>query len=390
MSLITKKTEIVGKAKQVLAAQRASLDAMLNAPLATGFTLDLAKRHLRSPHEAAASAYPNHEVVSDDVIDEESGQCIGIISHVVSDDAQFLMSRDALLSATAKVLQKQYPELKMANGKIIAIDYTSDGVVMGFSGTEIYEIVQFDYIGMMAIISDYGKGGPSSDVVASRAYVTVKIFGGQINFSLLEVIRVIGAGQNLDMKKMDSLKYSYSKYLNAVGYFGDARGGLQGLLTISGTTNFVCPTPISFGVNADYLTSLLATIASTIPSITKGIENPTRLVTPKIVRDIARSVRRYGSDKSVYQEFMEDNASVEDGIKEWVTDELLLNARNGRSICLLVHSEMDKLCLKVPQQFSVLDAQVQNFAYTIHGFGSTAGVVCTAPASIMIIENMLP
>lgn len=239
----------------------------------------------------------------------------------------------------------------------------------------------------MAIISDYSKGGPASDVVASRAYVTVKFFGGQVNFSLFEILRVISAGQSLPDMKLQALKRSYLKYLNAVGYFGDVAGGLQGLLTISGTTNYIVPTPVSFGVNADYLTSLLASIASTIPEITNGIENPTKLVTPLRLRDIAMATHRHGVDKTVYEEFL-DRERLAGRITEWITDEILMTARNGKAVCLVLHDEKDKLCLKVPQGFSLLDAQLNHYAYTIHGFGSTAGVFCTAPASIMIVEGI--
>jgi hypothetical protein len=390
MNLLKKRKDPAQTASAPWQAKRAALEAILRLPLIERESVDIARQYARNPHEAHAAAHPDNEVVSDDVFDETTGRHLGTIAFVVSDNAEFITGRDALLAATAKVIQKQYTELKLANGKIISIDYSQDGVFMGVSGAEIYEIVQFDNIGMMQIISDYGKGGPSSDVIAERAYVTVRVFGGQVQFSLLEILRLMGAGQNLPMRKMESLKHSYMKYLNAVGYHGDVRGGLQGLLTISGTTNYIVPTPITPGVNADYLLSLLTSISYAVPNATNGIETPSRLVTPRAVRDIAMSVRRYGVDVTVYEEFMHSNSLIEDGISEWVIDDSLLHARNGRSVCLLVSTDMDKVCLKVPQQFTTLDAQIQNFGLTVHAFGSTAGVVCTAPASIMVIENMLP
>jgi hypothetical protein len=376
--------QISGQVKSTIESLKRSLDL----PDAAGVTRQIGQEYRRSPLEAYKQAYPGHEVVADDVMSEDGSFVIGSICQVVADDSQMLMSRDALASVMAKVLYKQYPELKLANGKIIPIDRTSDGVIYGVSGTEIYEVVQLDYIGCMEIISDYSKGGPSADVVASRAFITVKMFGGQVNFSILEIIRVASSGLSLPDEKLKSLRYAFMKYLNAVGYHGDARGGLQGLLTLSGTTNYVVPTAVDFGTSADYLTSILADIAAKIPEVTNGIENPTRLVTPLRLKEIAMSSYRTGVEISVYEEFV--NREQKAGrITDWVTDEHLRYADGGRSICLLVHDEIDKLALKVPQDFTMLDAQMDNFSYTVLAFGTTAGVVSSAPASVMKIYNML-
>jgi hypothetical protein len=372
-----------------VAGTLATIQESLALPAVPHETTEFYNLYRRSPLEAFQRAYQGHEVVADDVLDED-GNRVGVVCEVIVADDSSSMSihRTALASLMGRIIEKQYPDLKMAMGQIVPLDTTQRGVIYGVSTTAIIETIQYGFVGCMELISDYSKGGPSADITIEKSYVSVKMFGGQINFSLQEVARAGAGNINLDVGKMMALKKAYMRYLNVVGYFGDARGGLQGLLTMTGTTTYVSPQTVDYGINADLLSAILADMANKIPEVTNGIEQPAKLVSPQKLLFIASNTRRSGVNETIFEEFMKREALL-GRITDWIVDEHLKDADGGRPLVLILPNDIEKVCLKVTQEFAVLDAQVQNFGYTIHGFGATAGILSEAPASILKAYNLL-
>jgi hypothetical protein len=298
-------------------------------------------------------------------------------------DSTLIIDRTALAQLQAKIVMKQYPEMQMANGNIVPIDYSREGVSITSSGAEIIETIQVDRIGAMAGITDYTNGGPAVDLLIERMFTFARTIGAQANYSIFELRNSANSKIPLKGTKLEALKEAYLRYIDRGGYYGDPQLGLQGLLTINGTSEYSSPTVFSTALAADTMLAILADMANTITDNTNGIERPKRLVTTERVRNAAIHTRRPNSSKSVYEEFMETERSI-DRIGDWITDNHLKGAdTNGGDIALLLPNDTDKLCLKVIQQFTMLEEQMRGFGYTVHAFATVGLIHCTRPRAVL-------
>lgn len=144
-------SQLINKTKDksvgAIASTITALEAALGLPPASRETRDIANEYRQSPQAAYEQAWPGCEVVADDVLSEDGAYVIGTIAQVRSDNSELLLGRDALLSVISKVIEKQYPELKMALGKIIPIDDTAEGVVYGFQAQKYLRLFSLTTLG---------------------------------------------------------------------------------------------------------------------------------------------------------------------------------------------------------------------------------------------------
>jgi hypothetical protein len=112
------------------------------------------------------------------------------------------------------------------------------------------------------------------------------------------------------------------------------------------------------------------------------------LVTPLRIIRAALNTRLDNNQMSVYEALMNVERQI-GGIEEWITDEKLKGAAaDGTDLVLVLPNDVDKLCLKVAQPYTQLDAQLTAMAYTVHAYMSTGLIHCTSPQSMMICYGL--
>jgi hypothetical protein len=348
-------------------------------------TLRAARLHQQDPLTYWQQAYPAADEVRVDSTEIEGK--LFQIPVIRSDSEMMNAGRDAFVRLFSKIVEKQYTKKLMGTGQIVPIDASRDGVSTLIDGTEVIEIVQTDNIGSMAAITDYSSGGPSIEVTMERSYSFVKMIGAKVIYSFAEVQKSLIAGMPLDSRKLAAMKESYVKYLDYGGYFGDAALGLQGVLTINGSTEYTSAARIVLGLPADQMLAILADIASTIPENTNNIEQPKRLVTTQRVMRAALNTRLDNNSKTVYEAFMEVEARI-GGITEWIVDEKLKGIDNGNDIALVLPVDIDKLSLKVSTPYTQLDEQQINMAFVVHAYAGVGLIICTAPQAVMKVYDL--
>jgi hypothetical protein len=341
----------------------------------------------RNSQAAYQALWPNHQVRADSITDDEGNVC-GYVATVADDEGTPIADRDAFALAASLVMEKKYPDKKFGNGEIIPIDSSADGVSTLEDGTQIYRMAQYDTVGSMAVISDYSRGGPAIDVRFQRAAITAKMIGAQINLSVMEMLTTVRtAGRSLADYKYMGLRNAYVNYLDAGAVFGDPRAGLDGLMTITGKTEYLSPAPIALGMNADQLLTILSEMASAVTIATNTVENSKIFVTPFRVLNVALNTRRTNSSETVYEEFLRSQRMA-GLIEDWVSSESLRRVDGGNDVAFMLPKDKAKLCLKCPTGLLFLDGQRIGFGVTIHAMATTLLLVTPAPACILIIRGI--
>jgi hypothetical protein len=334
------------------------------------------------PLAAYQSLWPDHSVT----IVPVGGSGDGCMAVVADSEGTPAHDRDAFAAAVARVLQKRYPELKFGSGSIIPIDYSQDGITTLLSGEEVYQLAQYDLVGSMALITNYSNGGPAVNVVFERAARVAKMIGAQFDIRFLPQ-KLINVSKSLFDFKMEALQRAFVSYLDAGAIFGDPRAGLDGLLTITGKTEYVSPAPINIGMNADLMLEILNGMAAAVMTATNTVESSKIFVTPWRVMNAAMSTRRTNSSQTVYEEFMATQRMA-GLIERWEHSETVRRVDAGADVAFMLPNDPEKLCIKIPTALTYLEASRVGLGFTVHAFATTLLVVTPSPACILLIRGI--
>jgi hypothetical protein len=361
--------------------------AIQAAPRPDADTLSFFGRLMRSPSEAIASLWPGSQVRADSITDDDNN-LLGFVTTVADDEGVPIVDRDAFALASARVIQREYPQKKFGMGLIVPIDSTLDGVSVLDNGQQVYMLAQYDLVGSMALVTDYAAGGPAVDVRFEKAAVTAKTIGAKFILSFAELGELVkSAGRSLADFKYAALRQAYINYIDYGCVFGDPRAGLDGLLTISGKTEYIAPTPVVAGMSADLLLSMLGDMASAVTIATNTVETSDIFVTPFRVMNVAVNLRRTNSSRTVYEEFMESQRMAR-LVSRWETSESLRRADAGQDVAFMLPFDREKLCIKCPTPLSFLDGLRQGLGYVVHAMATTLLLVTPSPACILIIRGL--
>ena len=348
-------------------------------------TVQLMGTMRQDPQAAYESLWPGHNVTTMTVADDD-GLDAGCLALVADDEGTPAHGRDAFAEAVARVLQKEYPELKFGSGQIIPFDYSRDGITTLLSGEEVYQMMQYDLVGSVSLITNYSNGGPAVNVVFERAARVAKMIGAQFDIRFLPS-KVIEMGRSLFDYKMEAIQKAFVNYLDAGAIFGDARAGLDGLLTITGKTEYVSPAPIAIGMNADLMLEILNGMAAAVMTATNTVERSKVFVTPWRVMNAAMSTRRTNSSMSVYEEFLATQRMA-GLIDRWEYSESVRKVDAGSDVAFMLPNDREKLSIKIPTGVTFLEAIRVGFGFTVHAFATTLLVVTPCPACILLIRNI--
>ncbi|MBT8490920.1 MAG: DUF2184 domain-containing protein [Deltaproteobacteria bacterium] len=290
----------------------------------------------------------------------------------------------------AKTYDIRYPEYKAMR----LIPVSSDAG----SGAETIKYQQFDSVGIMKIVANYGDDLPRSDVFGSEFTATVKSLGGSFGYTLQEVRAGAMAGRPLPAKKASAARKSYEQAVNRIAWFGDAKAGLLGMLIQPSIPAAVASTGATTSTiewatkNADEILVDLNAIVTDMIELTLGVEVPDTILLPiaqhAIISTRARSAT---SDTTILEFFLKNRPEIKS--VEWVNElkdvtPLPSGDSGTKDVMIAYKKNIDKLDIELPQQFEQLSVQEKGLEYVVPTHARIGGVIVYYPLSMSIMEGI--
>jgi hypothetical protein len=296
----------------------------------------------------------------------------------------------------AKTYDIKYPELKAT----MLIPVSGDAG----TGAETITYQQFNQVGIMKIISNYADDLPRSDVFGLEFTSKVKSLGGSYGYSVQEVRAAAMVGRPLSARKAASLRKANDLRVNNIGWFGNAKAGLLGLLNqpnvpagvipagaTTGKVPWVDPTPAN-EKNAEEMLKDMNDAVTSVEEITKGVEIPDTMLLPIAqLRKISTTRMAAGTDTTVKEFFLKNNPEIKQ--MEWVNElkdvtPLPSGDAGTKDVMITYKKDPDILTLEIPQAFEQFPAQERNLEFVIPAHSRIGGVIVYYPLAIDIAEGL--
>lgn len=291
-----------------------------------------------------------------------------------------------------KTYDKKYPALKAT--KLIPVSGDAG------PGAETITYQQFDQVGIMKIIANYGDDLPRSDVFGTEYTSVVKSLGGSFGYNIQEIRAAAMAGKPLNPRKAASVRKGNEIKVNRIAWYGDTHAGLLGLLNqpnipaaavqVGGTTGKY--TWDGDGKNPDEILQDLNDSVTDIEETTKGVEIPDTILLPVSQwRKIATTRQAAGTDTTIKTFFLTNNPEIKQ--IEWVNELKDVNSlpsgdTGPKDVMIVYKKDPDVLTLEIPQAFEQFPAQERNLEFVVPAHSRIGGVIVYYPLAINIVEGI--
>ena len=269
------------------------------------------------------------------------------------------------------------------------------------SGAETITYEQWDEVGMMKIISNYADDLPRADVKAAQFTSLVKSLGASYGYNIQEIRNAQKAGKPLNARKANSVRRAYDQAVNRIAWFGQADGGMLGMLSqpnvpaaavatgvTTSNTRWIGASP----KNAEEIITDLNDICTNIIETTKGVESADTLLMPVAqLRKISTTQKSSASDTTILEFFMKSNPGIMS--VEWVNElkdvtPLPSGTAGTKDVMIAYRKDPENLTLELPQPFEQFPAQERNLEFVVPTHARIGGVIVYYPLSMRIVEGI--
>ena len=291
-------------------------------------------------------------------------------------------------SAETMFFQRELEQVKAKSYDVLEVPLKAfelipvDSTTAPGARTVTYE--QYDSTGIAKIISNYADDLPTADVKGKEFHSTIKSIGNSYVYSKDDIRAAQFAGKPLNQRKANAAVEAHKQLMNKLAFFGDAKYGIQGLLTNSNIPS----APVAAGAattltwatkTPDEILKDLNSAVSDMLDLTKGVEVPNTIVMPIAQYNyIATTARSANSDTTILEFFKGNNPGIE---VMWATE--LKGAFAGGTDGFIVYNRNpDKLWMEIPMMVTMSPAQERGLAYTVSVESKFGGVIIPYPLSV--------
>lgn len=288
-----------------------------------------------------------------------------------------------------KVYEAEYPETKARQILPIASDISP--------GAEIFSWEERGDAGEFKQISEdgYADDPPSTEVVARKQSREIIELGGVVHYTLADMRRAAFTGRPLQSWKVEAMRRNAERKLDQVAALGaTGPGGFAGIAnqtvgTSNGQIRNTAMTSAAWDSTPDaaVMFSDLNTAVAAMVDVSKETQVPNTLILPLLqYQRLYNTMFTDGRPESVAVRFLATNPYIT-RIVSWDKFKSVDAGGNG-SRGLLLNSDPDVLEVVIPQDFTVLPPQANNFAFKVLAHLRTAGTVIYRPLGLRYLTAL--
>jgi hypothetical protein len=254
---------------------------------------------------------------------------------------------------------------------------------------------QYDMVGLMKFMSNYGDDAPRADVFAKEFTVAVKPIRGAYGYNYQEIQAAMMANRPLKTLKADAAFQAYNQTINDVAWFADGSNafmGVYGFLYNPNVTKTNAPT-------GSWLTS--ATADQIIADVNYAITRPA-VLTKKVerVNTVLMPVEHYAKIASTRVSTVSDTTILEflqkvhSGVTFMDCNELAAvnpkpsGGAGPTDVLVAYRRDSSKLELYIPLPFMQFPPQERNLEYVVNTLARVAGIGYYYPLSCIFLEGI--
>lgn len=267
-------------------------------------------------------------------------------------------------------------------------------------GAKTITYQQFNAVGIMKIVSNYGDDLPRADVFGKEFTSQVRSLGGSYGYNVQEVREASMVGRPLNSRKASSERRANEQAVNRIAWFGDADAGLLGMLNQpnvpaavvpAGTTSGNVPWDGATPKNPTEILQDMDDAITRVVDLTHGAEMPNTVLLPIAQhRKISTTRLDSGTDTTIKEYFERNNPGM---MVEWVNELKNVDpAPSGGAAptdCMIVYDRSPEvLTLEIPQPFEQFPPQERNLEFVVPCHSRIGGVIVYYPLAIDISEGI--
>ena len=280
-----------------------------------------------------------------------------------------------------EIINYPLPEYLMADGRIVPI---SNEIPIGATSYTYYNRTM---VGEAVIISNPADDLPTADVFTNPQTGIIYNVGDSYRYSDMDLEAAQFSGQNLTLAKAIAAKQAMLVKLDKIGYIGDPKYNLMGLVNqvnipsasvlpdgVGGSTKWVDKTPTQ--VLRD-----LRDMASLIPVETSMVEQPDVILIPPLHHYyLMQTYKDPASDMTLLEAALRPQGEA--GIRFIQPAPYLAGAApDGSDMAIVFKRREDKAKFHIPMPFTPKTPQEHNLHYRVPCRATTGGVEMTTPTS---------
>ena len=253
-------------------------------------------------------------------------------------------------------------------------------------GAESHTYRQFDKRGVAKIMANYASGSPRVDVDGKEYTATLKSVRDSFGYSIQEIRNASFAGLPLDAMKAMAARRAIDEKLNAIGLSGDSEFGLLGLFNQTNAQTYTVPadgtgsSALWANKTSDLILRDMFGIVDQIPTVTKEVEKPKRLLMPYSRFRLINSKRMGSGDGTltVLTFFKTQRPDIE------VRGALLLDTAGAGGTARMVAYDPSPVNVQwaVAVPFESFPPQLQGMEYVIECHARAGGVFMRYPLTM--------
>lgn len=281
-----------------------------------------------------------------------------------------------------RVQEKQYPELKVADGVIIPIATDTN------PGAETIKYEMYDTNGMAILIANYASDLPRSDVSGQEFFSPIKSMATSFGYNIQEIRAAAMAGKPLTTRKAMAARRSIDQLIQSIALYGNAQTGLKGFINHPNIQEYTLPndgTGASTKLSTktpDKILRDLNGMENQVTLTTNGVESvDTLILSLSLYSYLSSTPRSDNSDTTILEYFLRNSP----GITNIETLVEFTNASdNGtEDIMMMYKRDPDVLELEIPVAYEQLAPQAKGLEFVVPVHGRIGGVVIRKPMAII-------
>jgi hypothetical protein len=248
------------------------------------------------------------------------------------------------------------------------------------SGAESVRYEQYDSQGKAKRIANAADDLPGVAVKGKEFFASLDNYGLSYQYTLQEIQSARMANKPLESMRANACRKGCAQMLDDIIASGDSDTGTLGLLN---QTSALDNTANMHGgyltASADNLLDDMFNVVDYIPSQTKEVEHPRRLILPApMYRIVSRKPRSTTSDTTVLQFFKDNRPEIE--VLPW--ERTAGQGAGGKDRMVAYDPDPINVRLLLAVEYDQLPPQQKNFAFVINGFFRSGGVIMPYPKTM--------
>lgn len=252
-------------------------------------------------------------------------------------------------------------------------------------GTETITYQQFDGRAVAEMTANYASGSPRADVGGVEFTSKVRSIRNSYGYNVQEIRAAQLAGRPLDSMRASVARRGVNEKINSTALLGDATHGIIGLFNQPSAQSYTVPnggtaSPLWSSKTADEILKDLFGICDQIPTVTKEVEKPTRLLLPYSRFRLIEQKRLGAGDggMTVLDFFKQKRPGIE------VRGALYLDTAGAGATCRMVayDPKPENIELMLPIAFESFPPEQRGMEYVTENHARIGSVVCRYPLTM--------